>query len=133
MKIFDRVADLLSGLSGVREISPAQKLREDLGLDSFRMVSLLVSLEDTFRIVLEESDMNPFDLIQVWQVVRLAEKYTGGDSDEETDAVEGYSEMLCQIQGAFHFHLVSRRAGLLCTGRPAGSRAGYAEDEYSIF
>ena len=85
MKIFDRVTDLLSGLSGVREISPAQKLREDLGLDSFRMVSLLVSLEDTFRIVLEESDMNPFDLIQVWQVVRLAEKYTGGDSDEENE------------------------------------------------
>ena len=45
------------------------------------MVTLLVELEDTFGITLDESDMNPFDLITAADVILLVEKY-GGDTDE---------------------------------------------------
>ena len=52
-----------------------QTLLEDLSLDSLRMVMLLVSLEDRFEIELDESDMNPFALITVNDVVDLVLKY----------------------------------------------------------
>ena len=51
------------------------KLTDDLGLDSLKMVTLLILLEDTFYIELDESDMNPFDLITVKDVIDLATKY----------------------------------------------------------
>ena len=47
------------------------------------MVTLLVMIEDTFDIVLDEADMNPFDLLTVSDVVNLIEKYIGGESNEE--------------------------------------------------
>ena len=51
------------------------KLTDDLGLDSLKMVTLLILLEDTFYIELDESDMNPFDLITVKDVIDLATEY----------------------------------------------------------
>ena len=53
----------------------------DLALDSLRMVMLLVTLEDTFEIELDESDMNPFALVTVQDVVELAEKYVSAKED----------------------------------------------------
>lgn len=50
-------------------------LIQDLGMDSLRMVMLLVTIEDTFDIELDESDMNPFSLITVQDVVNLVMKY----------------------------------------------------------
>lgn len=50
-------------------------LTEDLAMDSLRMVMLLVMIEDTFHIELDESDMNPFLLLTVLDVIRLVEKY----------------------------------------------------------
>lgn len=52
-----------------------QALLKDLALDSLRMVMLLVNIEDTFEIELDESDMNPFMLITVGDVVNLVMKY----------------------------------------------------------
>ena len=83
MKIFDKVAIILSELSGIDNICPEHELQNDLALDSLQMITLLMILEESFLIVLDESDMNPFDLITVFQVVKLVEKYIGGDSDEE--------------------------------------------------
>ena len=60
-----------------------KKLIEDLSMDSFRLVLLLVNLEETFQIELDESDMNPFALITVRDVLNLVNKYvTGGKNDE---------------------------------------------------
>ena len=78
MESFDKVSEILSELSGMKTIFPEQELKGDLGLDSLQMVTLLMMVEDAFGIVLDESDMNPFDLIRVEQVVDLAEKYVGG-------------------------------------------------------
>ena len=47
------------------------------------MVTLLIMIEDTFNIILDEADMNPFDLITVEQVIKLVEKYVGGDGNEK--------------------------------------------------
>jgi hypothetical protein len=42
----------------------------------------LKQIEETFDIILDESDMNPFDLIKVNDVINLVEKYTGGNNNE---------------------------------------------------
>lgn len=85
MEIFDKVTVILSELSGMETIFLEHELQSDLGLDSLQMVTLLMMLEENFSIVLDESDMNPFDLINVWHVVNLVKKYLGGDSNEETE------------------------------------------------
>ncbi len=83
MKIFDKVIIILSELSGIHNICLEHELQRDLALDSLQMITLLITLEENFLIVLDESDMNPSDLITVLQVVKLIEKYIGGDSNEE--------------------------------------------------
>ena len=85
MEIFDRVTAILSRLSGMETICPEQQLQEDLGFDSLQMVTLLMLLEENFEITLNESDMNPFDLINVEHVVSLVEKYLNGKHNEKQD------------------------------------------------
>ncbi len=83
MKIFDKVAIILSELSGIDNICLEHELENDLALDSLQMITLLMMLEESFLIVLDESDMNPFNLATVQQVVKLVKKYVGGDSNEK--------------------------------------------------
>ena len=75
------IIDTLRELWNNPDAQEADELRRDLGIDSLGMVSLLLDLEDTFGFVLEESDMNPFDLITVADVIHLVERYTEGDSN----------------------------------------------------
>ena len=83
MGIFDKVTVILSELSGIETISLEHKLQGDLSLDSLQMVTLLVMLEESFDIILDEADMNPFDLITVRDVINLVEKYVGGNTNEK--------------------------------------------------
>ena len=85
MELFDKVCVILSELSGIETICLEHELQSDLGLDSLQMVTLLMMLEENFQITLDESDMNPFDLVNVWQVVDLVEKYAGGENNEENE------------------------------------------------
>ena len=85
MEFFEKVCVILSELSGIETICLEHELQSDLGLDSLQMVTLLMMLEENFRITLDESDMNPFDLVNVWQVVDLVEKYEGGEKNEENE------------------------------------------------
>lgn len=85
MEIFEKVTVILSELSGMETVCLEHELQGDLGLDSLQMVTLLIMLEENFQIVLNESDMNPFDLINVWHVVDLVKKYVGGNGNEETE------------------------------------------------
>lgn len=85
MEIFDKVCVILSELSGMETICLKHELQSDLGLDSLQMVTLLMMLEENFQITLDESDMNPFDLINVWHVVDLVKKYVGGENNEENE------------------------------------------------
>lgn len=83
MEFFDKVCVILSELSGIEMICLEHELQSDLGLDSLQMVTLLMMLEENFHIMLDESDMNPFDLVNVWQVIDLVEKYVGGKENEK--------------------------------------------------
>jgi len=85
MEIIDKVIAVLSELSGAETICLEHELQGDLGLDSLQLVLLLMTLEDCFQIVLDESDMNPFDLVDVEHVINLVEKYVGVDKDERKE------------------------------------------------
>ena len=67
--------ELLEEITMVGEVSVYDELTTDLGLDSLGMISLLVALEDTFHIELDESDMDPLALQTVADIVQLIEKY----------------------------------------------------------
>lgn len=77
MSITDRVLIILQELSGLGGILIEDNLQNELGLDSITMVTLLLEIEEEFRITLDESDMNPFELTTVADVVVLVEKYVG--------------------------------------------------------
>lgn len=83
MKVREKISEILSELTGIDTINTDDALQEDLGLNSIQMVTLLIMIEDNFNIFLDESDMNPYDLIYVYQVVDVVEKYIKGDRDEE--------------------------------------------------
>ena len=82
MKIFDKVKEIINELCGLEEINVEDSLQQDLGLDSMLLVSLIIEIEDKFQIVLDEADMNPFDLNTVKDVLCLVNKYCGGCYEE---------------------------------------------------
>lgn len=75
MDIENKVFDLLKELSGNETIKLSDTLKNEIALDSLGMVTLLVEIEDVFQIELDESDMNPFELITVSDVVELVKRY----------------------------------------------------------
>lgn len=81
MKTTEIITEILKQLSGVENISVADKLQEDLSLDSLALVTLLIEIEDTFKIQLNESDMNPFELNDVQNVIDLVDKYVGDKNE----------------------------------------------------
>ncbi len=52
-----------------------QRLKEDLGLDSLGLVTLLIEIEDDFDIVINESDLDPTSLVTVGDIVELVGRY----------------------------------------------------------
>ena len=83
MKIFNQTIEILSQICEHENIDIKSELQRDLGFNSLQMVTLLVMLEETFEIVLDESDMNPFDLFTVEDVVCLVKKYRGDENEEQ--------------------------------------------------
>ena len=75
--IENKVIDLVVQLSAKEDIQVNHTLQDDLALDSLTMVTMLIEIENIFSIQLNESDMNPFDLITVQDVINLVEKYGG--------------------------------------------------------
>ncbi len=56
------------------EISPSDDLLS-LGIDSLKMVELMIALEDTFRITFDDSELDPSTLKKVSDIIDLTEKY----------------------------------------------------------
>lgn len=75
MSTSERIIKILKKLSGKNEISENDTLVKDLALDSLEMVMLLIDIEEEFLFELEESDMNPFKLQKVADVITLCDKY----------------------------------------------------------
>ena len=71
----DQIIEILKELSGLDEVKLDNHLQNDLALDSFSMVALMITIEDTFQIELKESDLNPYQLNTVQDVANLVEKY----------------------------------------------------------
>lgn len=83
MKVREKISEILSELTGIDSVNTKDSLQEDLGLNSIQMVTLLIMIEDTFGIFLNEEDMNPYDLVYVYQVIDMVKKYIKGDENEE--------------------------------------------------
>ena len=81
-KTEQNVLEVLEDLCMTTVEDASKKLIADLAMDSLRMVMLLVTLEEVFSIELDESDLNPFLLITVQDVIDLVLKYT--QSEEES-------------------------------------------------
>lgn len=70
-----KVYEIIGSICGLEVDSQDKSLSDDLGIDSLGMVALLIELEDSLNIELEESDMNPLMLKTTEDIVKLAEKY----------------------------------------------------------
>ena len=81
-EIEQKVLEVLEDLCMTTVEDTSKNLIGDLAMDSLRMVMLLVTLEEVFSIELDESDLNPFLLITVQDVIDLTSKYT--QSEEES-------------------------------------------------
>lgn len=79
----DKVITILKTLSGKEEIEPFENLHDSVGLDSFAMIMLLLMIEESFEIVLEESDLDPTQLVTVNDVLLLVGKYYKDDNEDE--------------------------------------------------
>lgn len=70
-----KVIELLEDI-GLSQIDHKDmKLIDDLGFDSLKLVLLLVMIEENFNVELDESDMDPYMLLTVEDVIRLVFKY----------------------------------------------------------
>ena len=73
--IKENVIEIIRDISEKEEIQETDRLEADVGLDSLKMVMLLIDIEEGFVIELDEGDMNPFDLQTVNDVIKLVERY----------------------------------------------------------
>lgn len=76
--IIKKLAEIFSELGVAAKIRNGAQLLSDMGLDSLRMVMLIIKLEEKFAITLDEADMNPFAFIRIDDVAELVEKYVMG-------------------------------------------------------
>jgi acyl carrier protein len=83
MNLEEKIREILFELSGMEITDNNASLQVDLALDSLAMVMLLIEIEEEFGIELEESDMNPFELNTVQDIIDLVSKYLG-DENEKT-------------------------------------------------
>ena len=83
MNLEEKIREILFELSGMEITDNNASLQVDLALDSLTMVMLLIEIEEEFGIELEESDMNPFELNTVQEIIDLVSKYLG-DENEKT-------------------------------------------------
>lgn len=81
MEIAEKVIRIIEEISDKRPILYGDALQNDIALDSLSMVILLVTIEESFSIELKESDMNPFDLVTVQDVIDMVEGYCGGQDE----------------------------------------------------
>ena len=79
--IINDVKQLLRELCSVEEIKENDSLTADLGMDSLGLVTLLLALEERFQITFYESDINPFELTTVQDVIELVKAYKGVNDD----------------------------------------------------
>ncbi len=71
----NKIDNIILDLSFVTEIKNDMLLKEDLGIDSLKLVELLVILEEEFEIEFDEGDLDPSKLVSVQDIKILLERY----------------------------------------------------------
>ena len=84
-KLTQEVVTLINDICPTNVKENSNLLQNDLGMDSLGLIMLLTMIEDTFEIELDESDMNPFALQTVQDVIDLVTKYTDGQKEESDE------------------------------------------------
>lgn len=84
MNLEEKIRQILFELSGIEITDNNASLQVDLALDSLAMVMLLIEIEEAFGIELDESDMNPFELNTVQDVIVLVSKYLGDENEKKS-------------------------------------------------
>ena len=79
----EEVIGLINDIAPNRIKEKNDSLTNDLGMDSLGLIILLTMIEETFEIELDESDMNPFELQTVGNVIDLVAKYCCGEPEGE--------------------------------------------------
>ena len=78
-----KIDELIRTMTFEENIQENHRLKEDLGLDSLSVISLIISLEDAFSIEFSMDDLDPAGLLTVADVYALAGRY----ANEESHAV----------------------------------------------
>lgn len=84
-EVKEKVFGIIEDISAVQTCDASASLLDDLALDSLCMVMLLVMIEDAFSIELDESDMDPYVLITVQDVIDLVTKYRVLDTEAKDE------------------------------------------------
>lgn len=73
MTVFEQVKDIIVSELNVKEeqVTPEAKLKEDLGADSIDAVQIIMEIEDTFGITIDEDDAQ--EMLTVQSVVDYIE------------------------------------------------------------
>ncbi|HBR32184.1 MAG TPA: acyl carrier protein [Clostridiales bacterium] len=71
-----KINDILMEVAFMDEVLPNADLKDDLGIDSLRIIELIIALEDEFEITLLENDLNPDKIRVVKDLYDLISKYT---------------------------------------------------------
>ena len=74
-KVEQQVNDVLRRYCWCDSPEREQRLKDDLGIDSLRLVEVLVALEEEFCVTLKEADLDPEAIQTVGDVYALMEKY----------------------------------------------------------
>lgn len=59
------------------KLALSMSLKNDLGVDSLTLTEMIISVEETFDIFLEEDDLNPENMQTVEDIFFLVFKYVG--------------------------------------------------------
>jgi len=140
----EQVNELLKELSFADNIEDDMKLRDDLDIDSLRLVEFITRLEDSFDIQFEMSDLNPSGLNIVADVYTLMGKYVSEKGNnklyrwlseamveypqktlsDEQDSIT-YEEIL-QFAKSFSSELTAQKYGVLCQSELNAAKATLA-------
>ena len=76
MEYKEKLFEIIAGLSVVskKNIELEDEFAH-IGIDSLKIVELIVKIEDEFNIKFEDSELNPVKLLFVKNIVNLTEKY----------------------------------------------------------
>lgn len=79
--MFKELDKALCRLSYRSVIRPEDKLIEDLGFDSLKIIELIVAIEGIYSIEIYETDLDPNDFNTVEDLYKLIRKYTNKKED----------------------------------------------------